>query len=188
MDSIVFTKYSNERDNKFKIKTSIIKNEDNILIVEKSPLTDEAKMHIDNMYKAYNLLSKKYNADLLYISKCEMNDKTAQFEYIEGETLEKRLDDELAKRNYKVLLDLIIQYKEIIYNANDIVPFVVTGEFSEIFGNVTLSNNLKASSISNIDIIFSNIIINERWNLIDYEWTYRFPVPLMNGHIDFLSH
>ncbi|WP_312833471.1 glycosyltransferase [Sedimentibacter saalensis] len=178
MQKVIFTKYSNERDDKFKIKTSIIKNENDLLIVEKSPLLSEGKPHINNMYKSFKDLTNIYPGDMVKINKCEFKDNSVQFEFLEGETLEKKLDDLLSIKNFKGLYELISYYYKVIYSISDLKIFEKTESFTKIFGNVNLPYGIMSSSISNIDIIFSNIIINSNWNIIDYEWTFSFPVPL----------
>ncbi len=178
MKKIIFTKYSNERDDKFKIKTSIIKNEDDSLLVVKSPLLEVGKDHITNMYDSYIELSKVYPENILKINKCELKENSIQFEFIEGETLEKKIDDLLNEKDFKGIFELVSQYYNVINGVTGIKLFEITDDFIKIFGNTKLPYGLKASNISNIDIIFPNIIINSNWNLIDYEWTLNFPIPI----------
>ena len=48
MNNIIFTKYSNQRDDKYKIKTVIWESESGKKIVGKFALTDAALAHIEN--------------------------------------------------------------------------------------------------------------------------------------------
>lgn len=53
-----------------------------------------------------------------------------------------------------------------------------TPEFVRVFGNVNLRSDLKCTEISNIDFVPANIILSEnKVSVIDYEWTFAFPVP-----------
>ncbi len=57
-------------------------------------------------------------------------------------------------------------------------PFEKTPEFVRVFGNVNLRSDLKCTEISNIDFVPANIILSEnKVSVIDYEWTFTFPVP-----------
>ena len=56
--------------------------------------------------------------------------------------------------------------------------FVMTEQFREVFGDVTLPEHLQAGCGLDIDMIFPNLILDENgWNLLDYEWTFDFPIP-----------
>lgn len=178
MERIIYSKYSNERDDEFKIRTSIAKDERDNLILYKTPLTEKAKNHVNNMYNTYKKLCYYYEQDILNINKCEFKEGFVKFEYLQGETLEKKLDDLIELDRVEDIINLIKYYRDKVTSIKEQKPFVITEDFAKVFGNVNLSNGLLASSVSNIDIIFSNIIINEKWNLIDYEWTFNFPVPI----------
>lgn len=178
MKDIIYSKFSNERADKFKIITYILKDENSLLHVEKHPLNSEASFHISNMYNTYALLCSNYSEELLSINKCSLKNRFVQFEYIHGETLEERIDELLSINDLKGLFVLVEKYKDVIYSGNNIKTFEITDDFVNIFGNTNLPTGLKACDVSNIDIIFSNIIINTKWNLIDYEWTFNFPIPL----------
>ena len=47
-----------------------------------------------------------------------------------------------------------------------------------MFGDVNLRSDLKCAEISNIDFVPANIILSDdKVSVIDYEWTFAFPVP-----------
>jgi hypothetical protein len=55
----------------------------------------------------------------------------------------------------------------------------MTPEFVEVFGKMEFAGGQKCRRISDIDMIFSNVIRTaDGPELIDYEWTFDFPVPL----------
>jgi hypothetical protein len=55
----------------------------------------------------------------------------------------------------------------------------VTEEFKQVFGEVSFSVPQLSRSVSDIDMIFANAIVkDEGFELIDYEWTFEFPIPV----------
>lgn len=177
MKNIVYCKYSNDRGNKFNIKTSIAIDEDNNKIVYKEASSIESEEHIKNIYKHYKILSENYNKNNIAINKCEWIDNKLKFEYLEGKTLENILDELFQRKDYSGIVDKIKEYITRICNLNVKIKFEVTEEFTDVFGKVNLPSNLESSYVNNIDLVFSNIIVTDIWNVIDYEWTFDFPVP-----------
>ena len=63
-------------------------------------------------------------------------------------------------------------------------PFDRTPEFAEVFGEGKLPEGIPCATVSDVDMIFSNIFVesgkaaaDSAWIVIDYEWTFPFPVP-----------
>lgn len=178
MNKIIYSKYSNERADRFKIRTDILEDLNGKNYVQKTALTEEANNHIDDIYKSYILLSQMYEGTSININKCSKIDGGLKFEYLEGITLEEELDVLLLKKEYSKLLDKIKEYVSIIKSDKYEENFVLSENFIKIFGKSELPASLKGSAVSNIDLIFSNIIIGEKWSIIDYEWTFNFVVPV----------
>lgn len=179
MKKVIYSKYSNERDANFQIRTSIIQNKE-CKFVEKIALTNKSKVHMKNIHQNYEILCNKFYLDEnIKINKCKIkNDKQLVFEYIDGKTLEETINEYILNNNYEKAINEVIKFKEIMSNTNEIIEFYKTPEFINIFGEVELPRNLKANKISNIDVIFNNIIINKNWNIVDYEWVFKFPIPV----------
>lgn len=177
MKNIIYSKYSNERANKFKIRTDILEDLDGNRFVQKVALTPEAQAHIDNIYNNYNVLSQIYRGSKLCINKCHKAGESLEFEYIYGKTLVEELDELLFQENYIGLFERINQYVSLIQVGLEKRKFELTEDFISVFGNVQLSPSIEAAEINNIDFIFNNIIVGKQWYAIDYEWTFNFPVP-----------
>ena len=58
-----------------------------------------------------------------------------------------------------------------IFNSN-------SKEFENIFGKVEFNDKIEVIKPANIDFIGSNIIVNDKINIIDYEWVFNFSVPI----------
>ena len=177
MKNIIYSKYSNERAEKFKIRTDILEELDGKKYVQKSALTEEAHTHIDNMYRYYELLSEAYKGSNVCVNECIKNDAGLEFEFIEGITLEEEFDKLLLDKNYEQMIEKIKEYVRIIEKGIGENTFKVTEDFKKVFGNVELPMNLKAGDINNIDLVFGNIILGDEWTIIDYEWTFDFLIP-----------
>lgn len=178
MKEIIYSKYSNERSDKFKIRTDILQNAKGTKFVQKRAITIEAQKHIDNIYMYYDLLFNQYRESDIVINKCSKLENCLEFEYIYGKTLAEELDELLYNKQYIEILKKIQEYVSKICYGTKQKKFKITDDFIRVFGRVDLSPSLKAADLNNIDLIFNNIIIGEKWNVIDYEWTFKFPIPI----------
>ncbi len=173
---ILFSKMSNERDNRFAICTKIVE-EDGVRSVQKSPLYPEGRDHILRAEEDYRLLEQQYSRSKFVPNRVNISDDTAVYEYLNGENLHDRLVL-LSDSDEEGFHDLIFKFfHEIDATADG--TFRNTEEFTEVFGQ-TFRENESASSVTNLDILPDNIIVSDGvWNVIDYEWTFRFPIPIL---------
>ena len=123
-------------------------------------------------------LVKKKKADVINDLRTEM--------FLDAEnTLKEHINDHIfyleeptgaGKSN--TALNLSFQIIKKVKNIHEKKPFEKTPEFVRVFGNVNLRSDLKCTEISNIDFVPANIILSEnKVSVIDYEWTFTFPVP-----------
>ena len=179
MNKIVYSKYSNERVKKFQIRTMIECDETGNMKVAKSPCTEEAILHVKDMYTNFERL-KSYIGDKILINNCEYDSEnhTAYFEYLQGNTLEKRMIESINNNDLDTFYNLFDEYLKLI-NSLERIPFTLNEKFVEIFGDCPNleKKDYSGLQISDLDLIFENIIINENWNIIDYEWTFDFVIP-----------
>lgn len=141
-----YVKYSNDRAPEFAIRTDIAK-EQGKRIVRKYANTSSAEAHISNMESMYANLKEAYEGTGLEINTCR-KDVCAEFEFLEGVTLEEILDELLMKDKKEEFLALIDKYRTIITKGCE-------------------------AEVADYDLIFQNIMVSgERWTVIDYEWTF----------------
>lgn len=173
----LYVKYSNERNEKYRIKTSVIEDGSKRLI-KKTPLSEKAENHVKMMYDSFLRLSDIYeNTDVL-INKGYFKDGSMFFEYLEGTTFENILDDYLENKDYEGLIKKIAEFSDIIKSSDKLVKFKPCDKFKSIFGETEFDGDYYAYEYSNIDLVFSNVIVNDKYNIVDYEWCFDFPVPL----------
>ncbi|MDI0265955.1 hypothetical protein QIW52_08230 [Clostridioides difficile] len=180
MSKVIYSKYSNERNKRFQIRTSILKNNRGEKIVKKLAIEKEAQNHIDNIFENFNILKDNYYLDKrVKINICNKTEDGLEFEYLEGITLDKVIDNFMKNNEYDKSIEIIENFKDIIFNVSETCDFNITEDFIKIFGKVDFDYNTKATLLGNIDCSFNNIVIsNNIWNIIDYEWVYKFPIPL----------
>lgn len=178
MENIIYSKYSNDRIDKFAIRTDMIKSGQDIF-VRKRALTEDAKEHVRNMYQIYLGLRKLYSLDTFYIPVCTQLDDHVDMEYVAGKPFDSILDGLLESGHVNELKETAMQMFSQMEKVRKKIPFEITPEFERIFGYVNLPKELAAADLLDIDMIFSNIIIDDRGrkSVIDYEWTFFCPIP-----------
>ena len=108
MKEVLFTKYSNERDPRFAIRTSIIEDsKKNKRYVEKTAVTKEAEGHVQNMLVAYEKLSEYYKGTDVQFSKCKIKNGVAVFEKL------------VENEDYKGILELYKSFEDIVKKGQD---------------------------------------------------------------------
>lgn len=178
MERSIFIKYSNERNRKFAIKTEITEDESGNHSVKKTALYPEGLAHIKSFTDKYTDLAKIYDHSILICNRCEVDVDSAKFEYIKAETLEEKLDTLLNKNKMKEAEQVLRNYLMLIEGMNNSQEFHMTDGFREVFGDVSLPEGLRCASVSDIDMVCSNIMVRDKYlTVIDYEWTFAFPVP-----------
>lgn len=177
MKKIIYSKYSNERDKRFSIRTDIIL-EDGQKYVVKIPQTKEAKAHIEQILRWKEQLSPIFAKENISLNQCEQKENGLAFEFIQGENLEEIYDALLAKGQVDEIEKRVLEFRDCIKKLYQGSVFCISKEFEEVFGSVHLPEQLEAGRITNIDMVLSNVIINDGWNVIDYEWTFDFLIPV----------
>lgn len=173
--NVVFSKYNRERKDQYRISTVIEKNNE-IYKVIKKPLCEEARKHVlslkknEEKWKVLNDNIEKIKGNI--IGDCYVSP------YIKGKTLEEKVYE--FRNNKNAFIRAVDRYLDRYYSVNEeeLIPFVITPMFSEVFGDVEL-NDAKSLNVTNVDLVFSNIIIGQDNNVYvyDFEWVFDFPIP-----------
>lgn len=173
-----YSKFSNERAERFNIITKIFENKNNQKYVIKSPLSNKSNEHVENIYKFYHLLEKRCERTVIEINHCELNGSDLKLDYIDGVALDKIIDSHIKNNETDKAIEIIKKYIEIIEKIHNDGEFLISEEFENVFGKIKVPKGLVGSKITDIDMIFQNIIVCENsWNVIDYEWTFDFLIP-----------
>lgn len=143
-----YVKYSNDRAGEYALRTDIVDTPKG-RVVRKIPLNERAKEHIQGMERSCRLLKERYEGSGLSINECILAEdgSYAEFPYEKGVTLEELLDRCLDRNDMDGFHRLFEKYYELISYGED-------------------------KAVTDYDLIFANILVdNERWTVIDYEWT-----------------
>lgn len=178
MKSIIFTKYSNDRAEKYNIRTDIMEDESGRKFVRKCAMSQAGETHIESIYRHYEALSEAYKNTKITLNHCSRVTEGAEFEFLTGQTFEEKLDEFLLEKDYSGIVEHIKEYVAEAEKGMNADCFKITREFIEVFGEAALPGSLKSGTVTNIDMVFANAIVRENgWELIDYEWTFDFPIP-----------
>lgn len=178
MEKIIYSKFSNDRSPSLNIITEIVESEGRKL-VKKTSSSPESASHIRNIKMWSDRLTKRFEHVEMEVSEAILENDTLYFNYIDGKTLEDVLDEYLLADDKEGFLKAVQSYVAKINKAYEVEPFQATNEFVEVFGEIDFAGEMGATRELDIDLIFSNIILSDgRWIVIDYEWTFDFPIPI----------
>lgn len=187
MEKLIYTKYSNERTPRFAIRTDIYEDEQGRRWVRKYADTETARPHIEHIQTVYEQMQTQFAGSRFVPNKAELHPEYIEFEYVEGETLEKQLDAYLAADDQEGFAALVNTYADEVRRVYGVSEATGTAHedtsaYAETFGTVTLPTPVPMAQGVDIDLVFANIIVTgDTWTAIDYEWTFDFAVP-----VDFL--
>lgn len=189
MEKLIYTKYSNERSTRFAIRTDIYEDEQGRRCVRKYADTEAARPHIEHIQTVYEQMQTQFLGSRFVPNKAELHPEYIEFEYVEGETLEKQLDAYLAADDQEGFAALVNTYADEVRRVYGVsgttdagIAHEDTSAYAETFGTVTLPTPVPMTQGVDIDLIFANIIVTgDTWTAIDYEWTFDFAAP-----VDFL--
>jgi len=182
---VLYVKNNSERAKEFQLRT-IIYEEDGQKYVKKEVLTKEAIPHLKKMKENYiKLTNSTTNPKIAFANIIDEDEKSLTFEFIDGISLESKFQAAL-KKDADSVKSLIEEYIHLVKNSFQTIPFennaAVINEFKKVFGNMNyevLEGQLCFKSVSNIDLIFSNLIYKgDKIYCIDYEWGYSIPIPV----------
>lgn len=179
MQKVIFTKYSNDRNERFKIHTDILEDEQGRRYVRKVGMSDLSKRHLETMHEMSGRLQNLCAGTRFEVNQSEYKDGVLELEYVQGETLEDMLDGYLLAQDYDAFRQTVSEYAAEIRKMAT-ASFFPCDEYYRMFGaGAYAAPEQTAMECSNIDMIFPNLVQrNHRWIILDYEWTFAMPVPL----------
>lgn len=180
MDQVIYTRYSDERDPAYAVYTQMLQRYPEGKIVRKVAETAAGRGHLRHIWEAGEALAGLYGTpgSRLGVDPCRLCGESLELTYLEGPTLEEQLDRELREKGSEAVLRMLRGYIAEAVPSDRLQPFRMTEEFREWFGDQTFPEGTLSLPVSDIDLICSNVVCTaEKRMLIDYEWTFSFPVP-----------
>ena len=177
----IFAKYNRERLPQFQTVTKIVELKDGSRKVFKQALNIKASGHIAEVFSNYTRLTDKY-PHIKLVKPVLENDLTVSFPIVQGVSLDKLLKQALDNQDKEILLALLnkfISYVDSFVDERQ-VKFVPCEKFKIVFGDWQSKELQDTISLANIDLIFSNLFLNEDETIaqIDYEWVFEFAIPV----------
>lgn len=182
MKQYLFIKYSNERSRKFAVKTEI-RLEDGKRIVEKTALYPEGKEHVHQLLHWHEVLKNQYQKVGWDVNHCTQSEEGVHLRYEEGMSLENLLDEYLTAGNVTAAEAKLIWYLEQIKSIHEEKEFCLSESFYHVFGmddqrdQYFRTHVCHGTDVSNLDMVCSNLILQETPVVLDYEWTFDFMIP-----------
>ena len=176
MAELIYSKYSNERSRRFSIRTDILE-ENGHRIVRKKAMYPEGKKHVENLLMWQEKLKEPYARVGYVCNECRKNEEGITLSYVKAETLEEQLDAFLGMGEIKqaaMLLERYLKKIEVICSGE---IFVCTEEFKKVFGQADFGEAEACAAVTNIDMVCENLILEKTPVVLDYEWTFDFPIP-----------
>lgn len=152
----------------------------NIQIYKKAEY-EEGRPHIRHIAQAAKKLQALWaEKGIFQVNRCRLEEDKIYFEYLQGVTLEETLDQLLEQKKLELVMDKIQKAVDSIHSAAPFVEFHAVPEFQQVFGEVELPAGTQAVETADIDMIFSNLLPagEGKYHVLDYEWTFFFPVPV----------
>lgn len=176
MADLIFTKYSNERSSRFAIRTDIME-ENGSRYVKKTALSSEGKQHVAQIGLWYEKLEELYGERFFSFNKGKLEGDSLYLEYVSGQTLEAVLDELSVQGEVEKAAGMLREYLDKVKAMYTGVPFVMTDGFREVFGDWEPEREFTCGPVTDIDMVCSNLVLAKQPTILDYEWTFDFPIP-----------
>lgn len=195
----IFAKYANERMVNCRVSTILSKDRDNKVFVYKRAGNNASNQHIRSVVDNYKRFEDQYENSIFVPNKCSLIEgmepvpliagatsksiDLVSLEYLSGKSMENYLHDLSEEKRYDEIEDIITQYIKEVTSVTGKIPFKQTTRFENVFGNHKFDESYTGAEGSNYDLIFSNIVFDKEkgpngdWNILDYEWSFDFPIP-----------
>lgn len=168
-DNIDFIKTGSNRKDEFKINTIIWSDGK----VSKTPITPKANSHIKRMFE-----TSKQSMGKVRCLNAEIKGDSLYYDFINEKSYEYNVIDAIVNNDKDRFFKLVEDaYDAMFYNSFETTEYA-SEEFLKVFKTPSdIKFHCHEKSI--LDMIYSNMFkINDEFIVIDYEWSFDFPVPL----------
>ncbi len=177
-DHVIFSKFSGERADSCAIRTDILEGPSGRKVVKKA-LKEAGRAHVRHLEKMEKALSAQYPS--LNVNRVlSAQEDCVYLEYLTAAgTVDNEAAQLLALGRREDAFALVRKVCDLIRGAA-VQPFVLTEAYTELFGRCAGEEiNALSAKVTDVDMLLENLLVDEGyWQLIDYEWTYEFPIPV----------
>ena len=173
-EEILYVKLNQGRRKEFRTLTQLVRKEESVW-AEKKPLCPEAENFIAGLKKTGAQKPGKGFRNL----PCRYENGGIVYPVLSGKTLEDRIRDLVENEQTDEILRTLKHVYEHVFAQRKKEPEYQTKVFKEVFGEHPGKEYYECVSPANIDLICANIFeFGDDYEIIDYEWTFDFPVPV----------
>jgi hypothetical protein len=179
----IYSKYNRSKHDKFQLEIRVVIDNGNKYVIKRA-LTEQAVKHIENIYGNNIALKKHLIGNKVRLPEIiKKGEDHLYFEFIYGESLEKKVLEAFLKKDRELCASLIGEYRGLLEDCFESEAVVLGKENSSpLFKGVNLKalpEKPKCFKYSIVDPIFDNIIIKDNvYYLIDNEWHFNESVPI----------
>ncbi len=179
----VYLKFSNDRDPDRSVYTKLQAIDSNNILVRKKADSQAANSFLQHISEVSQKLAAYYEAKNIAVNEVSpVSENELDVKFESGRTVEQIVDDTLEQQGWDAASQKIRDYFALIFDDCKMIPFSDTEEFARAFGKGTADFFADACSlqISDIDMLMANMMIRSdgSYCLLDYEWTFSFPIPV----------
>lgn len=176
---VLYSRQNSYRKDRFKLITTIEMVSRSQLHVYKTPSNKLAEKFLLSIIDKYDYLNK-YKLPFIVNKPKKVGNCRIRFDYIDGKTLWYALDLAIREKNRKRVREIFNRYYQLL-NGIPHAAMPLTEAFYKIFGRMQDKNKMSFDCIKTglLDLNLDNIIVSKKnYYLIDYEWTFKFPIPI----------
>lgn len=171
-DNLKYIKISTNRDEAFRTITSIHLEGDK-LDVTKSPTSASCVNHLKNMHEAC-----QYEFGKIKFLDNSFDGENFTYPFIDDDNFEQYLIDAILANDKDEFYALMEYFYDALFHNSFVTADYATEEFLKVFGTKS-DIPFHCHDVTNLDVIFSNMFkMNDELVTIDYEWFFKFPIPL----------
>lgn len=176
MAKLLYIKYQDYRKPEVDIITSIYE-EDGVRFVVKEASSLKAEEHLERIWEFYDRQKEKYQRAGIALNRCEQQGNHLVFEYLEGKTLQDKVDDLLERGYEEEAKQAFREFFSCVKQLSIKKTFEDSNSYQQVFGDAKTADDYIIPAPANIDFNLDNVMENNN-SLLDYEWTFPFDVPL----------
>jgi hypothetical protein len=172
---IVYIKHNLHRRRKLQLITTIEK-EGNKLYAYKKATDKESDNFLKSLFSKYDYLTRK--SFPLTVIKPVQSKKGIRFDYLDYKSFDTMLFEAVQQRDGELIKKIFVDYKKLLDKIPVEKTFVKNNESEHLFGKQKNNKKVECLTIGCLDVILENIFIDGgKYYLLDYEWTFEFPIP-----------
>ncbi len=172
---IAYIRHNSSRKKEFQLLTTMVREGDELHVMKRENWP-ESKPFLRSLVDKYEYLCEVGLP--LGIVEPIPDGEHVRFQYLEGKPLDILVSDAVRNADAEAVRRVFQEYRSLIERIPRSEMNPIDDEFQRLFGRVEGESVHDCFTVGCLDLILENIFITEDgYQLLDYEWTFRFPLP-----------